>query len=239
LWRSQNAFAQIPDSRPGARGRNSGLRDDGDLHRPGGVQHGHRRALLHANQLQHGNLQQWDGLHRRLRGRLQRPTSQPQWGPIRVQQLREYLSQRRTDELRHLRVRSRTAKQHLRPERGKRRVQLRQRKLLKHTPFRVIHPDVLRRYHRRSHYELLDRRQDYRQLRDQLGGAAAPEAATLLTIGSGLILFGVLRRRRPRTHTAARRGAVSTMSTGSVRALASVLPANTTSASAPCCVSAR
>jgi hypothetical protein len=71
------------------------------------------------------------------------------------------------------------------------------------------------------------------------GAAAAPEAATLLTIGSGLILFGVLRRRRPRTHPAARRGAVSTMSTGSVRALASVLPANTTSASAPCCVSTR
>jgi hypothetical protein len=65
----------------------------------------------------------------------------------------------------------------------------------------------------------------------------APEAATFLLIGSGLVFMRLLRRR-PRTQPA-RRGAVSTIFTGIIRALSRVLPENTTSASAPRCVSTR
>jgi hypothetical protein len=64
-----------------------------------------------------------------------------------------------------------------------------------------------------------------------------PEAATFLLIGSGLVFMRLLRRRA-RTQPA-RRGAVATMFTGIIRALSSVLPENTTSASAPRCVSTR
>jgi hypothetical protein len=65
----------------------------------------------------------------------------------------------------------------------------------------------------------------------------APEAATFLLIGSGLVFMRLLRRRA-RTQPA-RRGAVSTIFTGIIRALSRVLPENTTSASAPRCVSTR
>jgi hypothetical protein len=64
-----------------------------------------------------------------------------------------------------------------------------------------------------------------------------PEAATFLLIGSGLMFMRLLRRRA-RTQPA-RRGAVSTIFTGIIRALSRVLPENTTSASAPRCVSTR
>jgi hypothetical protein len=64
-----------------------------------------------------------------------------------------------------------------------------------------------------------------------------PEAATFLLIGSGLVFMRLLRRRA-RTQPA-KRGAVATMFTGIIRALSRILPENTTSASAPRCVSTR
>ena len=66
---------------------------------------------------------------------------------------------------------------------------------------------------------------------------ATPEAATFLLIGSGLMFMRLLRRRE--RNQPARRGAVSTIFTGIIRALSRVLPENTTSASAPRCVSTR
>lgn len=49
-----------------------------------------------------------------------------------------------------------------------------------------------------------------------IGSAATPEAATLLLVGAGLFVMGYFRRRLPRRDVtqAARRGTVSTMSTG-------------------------